>query len=793
MKLSYEWLSEFIDLVDVTPKQAAEMLTMAGIEVGEVTTIDVSGILVGRIVSQEPHPKSRNPLWVHQVDLGDHTEQIIAGAPNAVPGSLVPVALPGTTVPSGRFVRPGLNIAGIAGNGMLCSAAELRLSDDHAGIMILESGRPGQDLSELFPPDAVLDAEVTSNRPDCLAHLGVARELGTLLGRPLKRDFMPPFTGGVEPPGTDLVEITIEAPELCSRYIGAVVTGVQVGASPRWLRRRLRAAGLRPINSVVDITNYVLLEYGQPLHAFDLQKLAGPAIRVRRARPGERITTLDGVERGLTEEMLVIADADRPQAVAGVIGGLESAVTETTVDVLLEAANFEGPNVRATARTLGLRTEASSRFEKNLPAELALAGARRAAQLLVEVAGGKLHLGWPDVYPRPQQPVRIHVHPERIDARLGVHVPLEESERILRALDFQVRVLEDGSWDVLAPVFRLDVTIPEDLSEEIGRIFGYDRIPATLPGYREAGWRAPEPSLERRLDRVREVFAGAGLTETVNPALVPLRLLERLGVGGRAARLENALSEENNALRTTLLASLLEVAVANQGRANAGAYELAKAFLKTEGGETGQPEEPMRLGAILLAGADPESGRTAFLRLKSILDRTAAELGAPPLEYQRGRADLLHPGRTAAVSAAGRHLGHIGEIHPAAARQLDLERRAAALEIDVLALLEAAEPLKARPLPRFPAVERDLAVVVPEDVEAVRPLAAIRSAAGELLESVTAFDEYRGAQVGEGSKSVAFALTFRSPERTLTDAEVDAQMDAVRNALTQEFGARFRT
>src|SRR5205809_2985864 len=384
MRISYEWLGDFLDLDGVTPKDAADVLTRQGVEVESLTMVDLSAIVIGKVLEQTKHPKSRNDLWVHKVDLGGRVQQIIAGAPNAVPGSLVPVALPGTTVPNGKVVKD-MNIAGYQASGMLCAAAELLLGDDHSGILILDRGTPGQSLTTVIPSQAIMEAEVTSNRPDCMGHLGIARELGAGLDRPMKRDFMPAFTGTADPPGRDLVKVSIVDPELCSRYIGAVITGVRVGPSPDWLQRRLRASGVRPINNIVDITNYVLLEYAQPLHAFDLAKLRGPAIEVRRARDQERLLGLDGVERDLTTDMLVIADAERPVALAGVIGGEETAVTEQTVDVLLEAANFDGVSVRATSRAIRLRTEASLRFEKGISPELALAGARRAATLLAEV------------------------------------------------------------------------------------------------------------------------------------------------------------------------------------------------------------------------------------------------------------------------------------------------------------------------------------------------------------------------------------------------------------------------
>src|ERR1700680_3406375 len=437
--MRYEWLSGFGELDGIGAKEAADVLTRLGIEVESLTVVDLSAIVIGKVLEQVPHPKSKKPLWVHQVDLGGRVEQIIAGAPNAIPGSLVPVALPGTTVPNGKLVKD-LNIAGYRARGMLCSAEELLLGDDPSGILILDAGKPGDPLTSVIPSQAIMDAEVTSNRPDCMGHLGVARELAAGLDRPLKRDFMPAFTGTADPPGRVLVEVSIDEPELCSRYSGGVSRGVKVGPSPEWLRRRLRACGVRPINNIVDIGNYVMLEYAQPLHVFDLSKLFGggrtgdaiPEIRVRRARAGEKLACLDGVERDLTPDMLVIADGRQPVALAGIIGGEDSAVTSGTVDVLLEAANFSGTSVRQTARLIGLRTEASARFEKGLPAELALAGARRAASLIAELAGGTVHRDWADVYPRPQEPVRVRLRPALVDEVLGTHVPLEESESIDR-------------------------------------------------------------------------------------------------------------------------------------------------------------------------------------------------------------------------------------------------------------------------------------------------------------------------------------------------------------------------
>jgi phenylalanyl-tRNA synthetase beta chain len=794
MRISYEWLTDFVDLDGVTPKEAAEVLTRLGVEVESLTLIDLSQILIGRVLEQIPHPKSRNPLWVHQVDLGGgRTQQIIAGAPNAVVGSLVPVALPGTTVPNGKPVKD-MNIAGYKASGMLCSASELLLGDDHSGILILDGGTPGAPLTSVIPNQAIMEAEVTSNRPDCMGHLGVARELAAGLDRPMKRDFMPAFTGTESPPGRELVQVTIEDPDLCSRYIGGVIKNVTVGASPSWLQRRLRACGVRPINNIVDITNYVLLEYAQPLHAFDFAKLTASEIKVRRARDHERLLCLDGIERELTTDMLVIADAQRPVAIAGVIGGEDTAVTDGTTDILLEAATFNGPSVRQTSRTIGLRTEASARFERRLPPELALAGARRAAGLIAELAGGKVHKEWADIYPRPQEPVRVNLRPALVDDVLGAHVPLEEAEAILKRLNFHVKVLGDGEWDVLPPVFRLDVTIPEDLVEEIGRVYGYDRIPPTLPGRRHDKWNHSVPSLDRRLDAAREVLTGAGFTETWSPALVSGRRLESLRVSAQALRVSNALSDDMDTLRTSLLPSLVDVVALNRdrGRGEVRAYEIAAAFLARVGEKNSQPDEPLRLAAITSAGTMAESGRQAFYDLKAALDACLVSLAAPPCTYQRASAELFHPGRCAAVVIEGRQLGYLGELHPSVGAGAKIDGRLVAFEVDVEPVLAASRVPRAQPLPRFPGVERDLAVVVEEHVAAGALLAEIRESAGDLLETARAFDEYHGGQVQEGHKSVAFTLTFRSPERTLTDAEVDKVMAEIRLGLERRHQARFR-
>lgn len=793
MRVSFEWLCDLAGIRDVTPERAAQALTMAGFNVEALEIRDLSQIKVGRVLSQEPHPSSNKPLWVHQVDLGDETRQIIAGAPNAVPGSLVPVALPGVIVPSGLTVRDG-KIAGLAARGMLCSAAELKLAEDHSGILILEAGEPGQGLDQIYPLEAVMEVDVTPNRPDCLGHLGLARELAAALGRPLGRDFMPPFTGGVEPPGSDLVEIDLPEPDLCRRYIGAVVTEVQVGPSPDWMQRRLRAAGVRPINNVVDVSNYVLLEYGQPLHVFDLDRIPAARIVVRRARSGERLLCLDGETRELSESMLVITDGERPLALAGLMGGAESAVGPATTRVLLEAATFDGVNIRATSRALRLRSEASARFEKGISPELALAGARRAVALLQEVAQGRVHVGWPDVYPRPQQPQSVTFRPPQIDAILGTHVPLEEMEAILRRLDFQVRIHEDGGWEVLAPVFRLDVGIVADVAEEVGRIFGYDRVEPRLPGAPRPHWQPHQPSPERRLDALRVQLAAGGFSEAVSPALVSGRELERLGLLESPVTVVNPVSEEQDTLRTSLLPSLLGAAARNRhaGRPEVLLFELARVYRAHHLHPQHQPHEPEQLAMLHTGLPGPAQAWRAMRELRGLLERAAAALTTAQLTFEPDPAPPFQPGRCALVRLDGAALGHLGQLHPDALAGFDLEGRAVGLQLDTAPLLAPAPRRLFQPLPRFPSLQRDLAVVVAEAAACAALLETIGEVGGELLESVVAFDEYRGDQLPAGNKSIAFALAFRSPQRTLTDPEADKLMAAIKQALKERHRAGFR-
>jgi phenylalanyl-tRNA synthetase beta chain len=791
MRISYEWLGDYVDTNGLSPHEAAEILTMSGTKIESVQVLDLSAIIVGRVLEQKDHPSSKKPLWIHQVDIGGgKVVQIIAGAPNAVAGTLVPVALPGTRVPSGTLVRDA-KIAGEAGQGMLCSADELLLGEDREPkIMLLDRGEPGESLAKYIPPDAILEAEITPNRPDCLGHIGVARELGAAAGRDFKANFMPPYIEGVQPPAGELIDVAIEVPDLCSRFVAVPITGVKVGPSPDWVQRRLRAAGVRPISNVVDATAYVMLEHAKPTHVFDAGKLAGKQLHVREARDGESLLCLDGQTRKLGPGMLVVADANGPVAIGGIIGGEESGVSDATTDLVIESAGWDGVNIRATSRALGLRTDASLRHEKGLAPEMAMAAARRAAALVRDWASGQVHADWVDVYPRPQEPVRIQLERRKIDGLLGVMVPPDESQRILRNLDFQVRA-DDGTWDVLPPVFRLDVELPEDIVEEVGRIFGIGRIPATLPGSRHTSWNVAPPEDDQWM--LRDVLLGAGFDEVVSPALVPHRLLQRLGLAEGARTLFNPMSDEMDTMRTSLLPSLLSVARYNQNRTaeRVDVFELARIYRGKR--PDGLADEQIRLTVLARVDAGPDAGRRGFLRLKSVMDRFAQDLGAGTVRYLRSSPDLYHPGRTASIMVSGREIGVVGELHPSTLAVFDLDGRGVALDVDAEALIAARSQRKATELPRYPAVHRDIAVVVDAKVPAGELHRSIKEAGGNSLESLRAFDEYRGDQVAEGRKSIAFTLTFRSPERTLTDAEVEKAMSEIRKRLETKHGARVRT
>lgn len=802
MRVPLFWLR---DLVEGLPEveELARGLTMAGLPVEGVETFGegVRGVMAGRIVALAPLPGSEH-LLVCQVDVGRRKPvTVVSGAPNLAVGQTVPVAPPGAILRDGRRMSLA-EFRGVRSEGMLCSAEELDLSDmEGEGIMILpEPVAPGTDLAgPLHLGEKILALELTANRSDCLSLIGVAREAAASFGCTLHL----PSTAVEEGPeeASDLAAVVVLDPDGCPRYAARLLLDATVGPSPLWLQQRLRAAGLRPITNLVDVTNYVMLEVGQPLHAFDLDRLAEQRIVVRRAGPDEVLVTLDGAERQLNLTDLVIADAARAVAVAGVMGGIGSEIGPETRRVLLESACFNPTMVRRTAKRLGLRSEASSRFEKGVDPNGQVVAADRAARLMAEVARVRVARGCLDVYPVPVAERRLELRAERVNALLGTALTGEESAGYLRRLA-GVRVEEEdaGTYTVTVPTFRRDLEQEVDLVEEIARLHGYDAIPATLaPGYSA---EPPKSAARVLADRVRRILLASGLTEVVTSSLVPRESLApwRVPDGSpltRTVELMVPLSEAQAVLRTSLLPSLGEVLRRNlsRRRTDVRVFEIGHAYLPQGEGEP--PREPHLMAGLLTGKEGGEwwsPGRAAdFFDAKGAVEAVLTGLGISECEFRPAAWPGFHPGRGAELWVSGKRAGLIGEAHPEVQATLEAPERVAVFEVDLDVLgVAATEPLAFRSLPRYPAVTRDLAVSLPVAVAARAVEDAVRHAAGELLEEVHLFDVYGGPNLPPGRRSLAFALSFRVPDRTLTDAEVDGVLGRVVNRLEQEFGAQLR-
>jgi phenylalanyl-tRNA synthetase beta chain len=786
MRVPLSWLRELTP-VEASADELAERMPILGLQVEEVVRAgaELSGVVVARVLAVEELPGAER-LSLARVDAGDGPREVLVGVRNMRPGDLVPYAPPGARLPGGVEIRRR-EMLGRVSDGMLCSPRELGISDDHAGIMILgDDLKPGEDLRDALGLDEeILEIDVTPNRPDCLSIVGVAREVAALYRLPLA---VPEPTLREEgPPIEALASVAVHDRRGCPRYLARAIVGVRVGPSPWWMRRRLLACGLRPISGPVDVTNYVLLERGHPLHAFDLARLAGRRIVVRRPRRGERtITTLDGVERGLEPEDVLICDAERPVAVAGIMGGAETEVGEGTTEILLEAAHFDPTRILRTARRMGLRTEASVRFERGADPEAVPAAAARAAALIAEVAGGVVARGALDLRARTRAPRPIRLRPTRVRALLGAPIDAERMAEGLRALGCRVEE-RPGALRVTPPSFRPDLRIEEDLVEEVARLHGYDRIPLALPATGQVGGETREQAL-RRL--VRRALLGAGLSEAQTLSLIPPGLPDRLGLGPdhpwrRTLRLANPLSEEESALRPSLLPGLLLAAARNVARRTTTVmlFEVGTVF-EPSAGEL--PVETRRV-AWVLTGPAPlswhERRSLDVFDAKAVLERLAGALGVAGVSVRPEPLDGLHPGRAGRVLLDGRPVGILGELHPRAARALDLVDGVACGEVDLAPLLAAAREAAPGELPRFPAVVRDLALLVPTDTPAAEVERAIRRAAGPLLEGLAIFDVYPGDRIGRpGEVSLAYTLSFRHPARTLTDDEVSGVMASVEEA-----------
>ncbi|MFZ5647210.1 MAG: phenylalanine--tRNA ligase subunit beta [Bacillota bacterium] len=807
MRVSLKWLREYVDIT-VTAEDLADRLTMAGLAVESVEKPGegIEKVYTGKILKIEPHPNA-DRLSVCRVTLGGgEVLGIVTGATNVREGDVVPVAVEGARLAGGLVIKKS-RLRGVESRGMLCSGQELGLDtsimppDQAHGIMLLDPGTAlGIDVKKAIGlDDTILDLELTPNRGDCMSMVGVAREVAALLGGKMR---MPDTSVAESGRGIEgLARVDIEAPDLCGRYVARLFRNVKVGPSPGWMQERLRAAGIRPISNLVDITNYVMMELGQPLHAFDYDTLKEGHIIVRRARQGETLVSLDGNERKLTEDMLVITDPGGPVAVAGVMGGLATEVTDSTVNILLESAYFNPVSIRRTSRALGLRSESSSRFEKGIDPTGCLRAADRAAKLLLDMAAGEVAPGVVDNYPVKHVPRTVIIRPERVDHVLGVKVEKPDIAGILSGLEFSVKE-SGGSLLVTVPAHRPDVSLEEDLIEEVARIYGYNRVPYTLPyGASTRGARTPRQAFELA---VRDCLQSLGMNEVVTYSFTSPVTFDRAAVPQdsplrEVVRVQNPLSEDQSVMRTIMLPGLLEVLQRNASRriTDLAIFELGKIFLPSRSEPL--PEEKPVLAAAAMGGSPSGWNSPAqpydFYYIKGVLEALLDRAGVRGCNLERETGhNLFHPGRAARVTSGDTIIGVIGELHPDVLENYDLPKRAVAMEIDFGALSDlAGKTKKYRPLPRFPGIERDLALMVRQDVSARDITRVIRKSGGQYLQDIKLFDVYRGGQVKEGCQSLAFSLKFQAEDRTLTDQEVNGFVAAVADALAGQFGAELRS
>lgn len=800
MRVPLGWLAEWIALPPVDA--LVERLTAAGLEVEEIlrTGPDLSGVTVGQVLERRAHPDA-DRLSVCRVDVGGEAPlEIVCGAPNVAAGQKVAVATAGTELPDGLRIKKS-KIRGVTSQGMICSARELGLGEDAAGILVLDSAAEvGAKLTRVIPAgETVLDVEITPNRGDWVSLLGMAREVRASFGGTLRMpETEPPETGA---PAAGSVSIAVEDRAGCARYAGRVVRNVRVGPSPEWLARRLEAAGFRPVNNVVDVTNLVMLELGQPLHAFDLARLRGRSVRVRGAEAGEKIRTLDGHVRELARGDLVIADAEGAIAVAGVMGGADSEVREETREVLLESAYFDPARVRRSARRLGLASDASYRFERGVDPAGQVRAVDRAARLIAELTGGEVARGVVEALGDPVLPAEpIRLSPARVNRLLGTALAPGAVEALLARVEVRAEPAGEGVLLCRPPRYRHDLRIPADLVEEVARIHGYDAIPSTLPGGAIEGVTLPARRETR--EAVRSALAGAGFTEVMTLPFVGSGDAEalRLPEGDprrRAVRLVNPIQAERPWLRTQLVASLLRTARANRARQvdELRAFELARVF--RTGAPGALPDEPIEAVALLARGAEKslwgEPRPPAFFEAKGAAERLLAELGVRA-SFRGGEVEpFLHPGAAGEFRLGRTRVVAVGELHPECARAFELEGPVALLIADVDALDRAGRAAaRYREVSRFPAVQRDIAVLLSRDVAAGEVADALREAGGESLQSVRIFDRFAGKGVPEGKVSVAYRLVFQRTDRTLTEPEVSQAMERVLSMLTRRFDAELR-
>ncbi len=795
MNLPMSWLKEFVP-IDCDVNEFCDKMTLSGSKVESITKVgaDIQNVVVGKIVSITKHPDAEK-LVVTSIHVGkEEPIQIVTGAKNVFEGAFVPVALDGSTLSNGVKIKKG-NLRGVESNGMLCSIEELgfdRIAYPEApedGIYIFQNTENltlGEDVVPLLQlAEEIVEFEITSNRPDCFSIIGLAREASATFDKPLH---VPPISLKEEADGDihELISVEIKNPALCPRYIARVVKNVKIESSPLWLRHRLVSAGIRPINNIVDITNYVMLEYGQPMHAFDISSIDDKKIIVRNAVDGEKFTTLDEVERTLDASMLVIADPNKAVAIAGVMGGQNSKTGDTASTILFESANFNGTNIRLTSKKLGLRTDSSSKYEKGLDPDLALLAVNRAVELVEKLGCGEVVKSFVDCYPEKRVENEVAFTAEGINKLLGTKLSYDEMVSYLNKLEIKVEHNK-----AIAPTFRPDLVCEADIAEEVARIYGYDKIETTLAvGTPTVGKKSYGQILE---DIIKEVMIGQGVSEALTYSFESPKVFDKLQIPKEhnlreAVTITNPLGEDFSVMRTTTLNGMLQSLSINFNRRNeeASLFELNKIYLPKALPLTELPDERVMLTIGMY-------GKKDFYDLKGIVEELCNSLGISATFKVQKELSFMHPGRTSDVFADNQHLGFLGEVHPAVLNNYDIETKVYVAVLDVCYLTQLATLDRTyKALPKFPGTSRDIAMIVADSVFVSEIEDIIKSKGGKLLESITLFDVYKGKQIEEGFKSIAYNISFRSPERTLTDEEVQTVMKKILTALETVLNAKLR-
>jgi len=810
MQVSIKWLKDYIDFTE-TPEQLADKLTMAGIPVENVVDPGegLEKVVTGRIEKLEPHQNSDHlQICTMNVGLAENII-IVTGAQNVAEGQVVPVAMVGAHLPNGMKISKG-KLRGVASNGMLCSAQELKLDleklpeEQKTGIFILPSdtpvGIPAKDVLGLN--DVVLEFELTANRADCFSVFGLVREIAAITSN--KPHF--PEIKVNEDDNTklnDIFSVEIADPDLCSRFSTRMLKNVKIGPSPEWMQQRLEGAGIRSINNVVDVTNFVMIELGHPMHAYDYDKITGKKLIARRAIEGEELHTLDDTSRKAKGEMLVIADSEKAAGLAGIMGGFETEITDTTTTVVLESADFYGPCIRRTARACGLSSEASGRFERGVDSETTIKALDRAAQLLQEMGACTVCEGIVDVYPNPKQANYVTFTPEQINNHLGTNIAKDVMLNIITSVGFDVTKDENDEITVKVPSWRNDVTCMADISEEIARLHGFDKIKSTLPN--GVSMQGTQSAKQTFIDKVKASLSSQGLYETISFALTNEETFNKLNIPQdsplrKAVPIMNPLSDEYPLVRTTLLSSIFDNLARNLARKNddVALFEVGSVFFPKALPVTELPDEVIKIAGAITGRRNAQGWNQAndmvdFYDAKGIIEELLANLRVTRYTVEAGTHYAMHPGKTALFKKGRDVIATVGEVHPAVLSAYGITKPVYIFELDATTVMKyMAKDLKYKALPKYPATSRDLAMLVDVDVNAADIEKAMTKAAGQNLTQITLFDVYTGKQVEEGKKSLAFSLTFQSNDKTLTDAEIDPAIEKIVAKLQKDFNANLR-